>query len=98
VGELVEEVERIDARPLRAVKLRRTEGDGLVVALGCDIDDDAPRSDVLDGTAERRAPDSLDDQVEVARDGLDDLGGAEPAKDVLGCRGVAQLLAENGPA
>ena len=79
-GELVGQVQRVDPRSLSPVEARRMEGDGLVVALGRDVDDDATRGDVLDGKAERRASDSVDDQVEVAGEGLDDVGGAEPRR------------------
>ena len=82
-GELVEEVQRVDPRPLRPVEPRRLEGDDLVVTLGRDVDDDATRGDVLDGEAEGRASDSVDDQVEVAREGLDDVGGPETAEELL---------------
>jgi hypothetical protein len=42
-GELVEQVECVDRRALRAVEPRRAEGEGFVVALRPDIDDDAAR-------------------------------------------------------
>ncbi len=79
--QVLEQVQRVDHRALRAVEARRVEGDGFVVALGRDVDDAATRGDVLDGKAERRASDSVEDQVEVAADGLDDLGRAETAKE-----------------
>jgi hypothetical protein len=46
--ELVEEVQRVDPCHLRPVEPRRMERDGFVVILGCDVDDDAARGDVLD--------------------------------------------------
>ena len=96
--ELVEEVQRVDPRPLRPVEPRRLEGDDLVVTLGCDVDDDAMRGDVLDGEAECRASDSVDDHVEVAREGLDDVGGAETAEELLRSGGVAHQCGDVGAA
>src|SRR5215213_11084386 len=88
-GELIGEVQRVDPRSPRAVEPRRMEGDGLVVTLRPDADDDAARRDVLDGLAERWTADPVDDQVEVAADVFDDLGGAETAEELLRCRRVA---------
>ena len=39
--------------------------------------------------AEGRASDSVDDQVEVTREGRDDVGGPETAEELSGCGGVA---------
>src|SRR5829696_29294 len=97
-GELVREVQRVDPRPLRPLEPRRLEGDGLVVALGRDVDDDSTRSDVLDGKAERGPPDSVDDQIEVAGEGLDDVGRAEPAKELLRRDRVAHQCGDVGAA
>jgi hypothetical protein len=74
------------------------EGDGFVITLGCDVDDDATRGDVLDGKTERRAPDRVEDQIEVAGKGLDDLGGAETAKELLCCGRVAHQRDDMGTA
>ena len=60
-SELVREVQRVDPRPLRPVEPRRTEGDGFVVALGRDVDDDAVPGEVLDSKAERGTSDPVDD-------------------------------------
>ena len=97
-GELVGEVQRVDPRPLRPVEPRRLEGDGLVVALGRDVDDDSTRSDVLDGKAERGTPDNVDDQIEVAGEGLDDVGRAEPAEELLRWDRVAHQCGDVGAA
>src|SRR6266545_1142403 len=91
-------VHRVDLRPLRSVEARRLESDGLVVTLGRDVDDDAARGDVLDGEAERRAADSVDDHVEVAGDVLDDVGGAQAAEELLRCRRVAHQRGDVGAA
>ena len=64
--QVLKEVQGVDRRAHRAVEARRVEGDGLVVALGCDVDDAAMRGDVLNGKAECPASYSVDDQVEVA--------------------------------
>src|SRR4029450_12987793 len=86
-GELGGEIQRVDPCPLRPVEARRVEGDGFLIALGRDVDDDASRGDVLNGKAERLAPDAVDDQVEVAGDALDYyFGSAETAKELLRCR------------
>src|SRR5439155_1108346 len=85
-------------RPLRPVELRRMERDGFVVDLGRDVDDDAVRSEVLDGEAEGAASDPVDDKGEVVGDGLDDLGGAEMAEEVVRSRGVAYQCGDVGAA
>jgi len=95
-GELVRVVQRVDPRPLRRVEPRRLEGDGFVITLGRDVGDDATRSDVLDGKAECRASDLVDDQVELAGDVLDDVDGAETAEELLGCRRVAHQCGDVG--
>jgi len=51
--EFVREVQCVDPRPLRAVEARGVEGDGLISALRCEIDDDATRGDVLDRKSTR---------------------------------------------
>jgi hypothetical protein len=59
------------------------KADRFIVALRRDVDDDLARDDGLDCEAERRASDSVEDQVEVAGDLLRDVSGAEAAEDLL---------------
>ncbi len=56
------------------------------------------RGDVLDGEAERRASDSVDDQVEVGGDLLEDFVGAETAEELLRSSGVAHERGDVGSA
>jgi hypothetical protein len=62
---LVGQVQGVDPCPLRPVEACGVESDGLVVALGGEVDDDTARGDVLDGEAESRATDGVEDQIEL---------------------------------
>src|SRR5260221_2877573 len=88
-GELVGKVQRVDPGAAGTVEAAGPEGDRFVVVLGCDVDHDTARGEVLDGEPECGPADAVDDEIEVAIELLGDGGGADAAQPFAGCGGIA---------